>query len=160
MGGRGLQKWAGGVALILAVVTPGAPGAAEDAVPGFPADVNAQLARDKEISVATQRQDGSRSSAVPVWFAVVDDAIWFSTSPTSTKAKRIAAGSPMFVSVHGEKGPFIRTNAAIVKDAAMANRLGEIYAKKYWLAWLGMFRPRAQRLDEGEIVLIKLTPAP
>jgi general stress protein 26 len=148
----------GVVVTLIAIMTSAGHGVAEDTVREFPADVNAELARGKEISVATQRSDGSRSSAVPVWFAVVDNAIWFSTSPTSTKAKRIAAGSPMFVSVHGDKGPFIRTNAEIVKDAAMADRLGEIYAKKYWMAWLGLFRPSGQRVEEGQIVLIKLTP--
>ena len=26
----------------------------------------------------------------------------------------------------------------------MAERLGEIYAQKYWIAWLGFFRPSAR----------------
>jgi TusA-related sulfurtransferase len=38
------------------------------------------LAGNKEIYVATQRKDGKRSTAVPVWFALMDNAIWFTTS--------------------------------------------------------------------------------
>jgi len=133
---------------------------AEPAAPTFPADVTAQLATLKEIHVATQRKDGARSSVVPVWFAVADSAIWFSTSPTSNKAKRIQQGSLMFVSVQGENGPFIKTRAELLKDGAMADRLGTIYSDKYWIAWLGMFRPSRTRLEKGEIVLVKLTPAP
>jgi hypothetical protein len=50
--------------------------------------------------------------------------------------------------------------AEIVKDGAIADRLGEMYAQKYWMAWLGMFRPSHDKLEAGEDVLIHLTPAP
>jgi hypothetical protein len=132
---------------------------AEQLSQGFPSDVVVHLASAKEIYIATERKSGKRSAVAPVWFAVVDNAIWFATSPASNKAKRVAHGSPMYVSVDGKNGPFMKTKAEIVKDGAMADRLGEIYAKKYWLAWLGMYRPSRTRLETGQIVLIKLTPA-
>jgi hypothetical protein len=130
---------------------------ADEGTPGFPAPVVAALSRIDEIYVATARKDGSRSKPAPVWFAFVDGAIWFATSPDSHKAGRVGKGSPIFLSVDGKKGPFIETRAEIVNDGAMADRLGRIYADKYWIAWLGLFRPSRARLEAGKIVLLKLT---
>ncbi len=126
----------------------------------FPADFVARLDESSEIYVGTQRKDGSRSSVVPVWFAYIDGAIWFSSKPSSHKVKRVEKGSPLYVSATAAEGPFIETKAEIVKDAGVADRLGAIYAQKYWLAWIGYQRPSAARLETGEIVLLKLTPMP
>jgi len=125
----------------------------------FPADVVAQLNQSKEIYVATVRKNGTRSAAVPVWFAFMDDAIWFTTGPESHKGRRVQKGSPMFVSVQGKDGPFITTKAEVVKDGAIAERLGELYSKKYWIAWLGFFRPSRARNESGKTILLRLTPA-
>ncbi len=130
----------------------------EDAA-GFPPQAVTALQRRDEIHVATVRKDGSRSEPAPVWFAFIDGAIWFATSPDSHKARRVGKGSPMFVSVDGKKGPFVETRAEIVNDGAMADRLGQIYADKYWIAWLGLFRPSRARLEAGKIVLLRLTPS-
>ena len=132
---------------------------AEELARSFPADFAARLATAKEIYVATQRKDGTRSAVVPVWFALMDNAIWFTTSPDSHKVKRVKRGSPLFVSVEGKHGPFIKTKVEIIKDGALADRLGEIYAKKYWIAWLGFFRPSRTRNESGKTVLLKVTPA-
>jgi hypothetical protein len=132
---------------------------AERAPTGFPPAFVAQLQNAKEIYVATQRKDGTRSAAVPVWFGLMDDAIWFTTGPTSHKAKRVRKGSPVFVSVEGKDGPFIKTKAEIIKDGAVADRLGAIYSKKYWIAWAGFFRPSRARNESGKTILLKLTPA-
>jgi hypothetical protein len=151
------------MAAIMAIATLAcalAPAMAEELTQGFPADFAAHLARNKEIYVATVRKDGSRSTAVPVWFGVMDNAIWFTTSPGSHKARRVRRGSPLLVSVESKDGPFIKTKAEIVLDGAVADRLGEVYARKYWIAWLGFFRPSRARNESGKTVLIRLTPAP
>jgi hypothetical protein len=124
----------------------------------FPPDFMAKLQENKEIHVATQRKDGSRSSAVPVWFVVIDGVLWSSTGPNTIKARRVERGSPMFVSVSGEDGPFIETKAEIVKDPEIAEQMGRLYADKYWIAWMGFFRPSAERVRSGEIVLLKMAP--
>ncbi len=90
----------------------------------------------------------------------MDNAIWFTTSPGSHKARRVMRGSPLFVSVEGKEGPFLRTTAEVVKDGALADRLGEIYTQKYWIAWLGFFRPSRARNESGKTILLRLTPAP
>ncbi|MBP1684602.1 MAG: Pyridoxamine 5'-phosphate oxidase like [Deltaproteobacteria bacterium] len=127
--------------------------------PRFPAELLSQLLRSKEIYVATQRKDGRRSAAAPVWFGVVDDTIWFATRTGSHKANRIRRGSPVYVSVKGKDGPFVETRAEISTDGGMADRLGEIYAQKYWRAWVGMFRPGHKKIAAGTDVLVHLTPA-
>ena len=132
---------------------------AEELVRGFPPDFAVQLTRSKEIYVATQRKDGTRSQVVPVWFGLMDNAIWFTTSPGSHKGRRIKHGSPLFVSVEGKDGPFVLAKAEVVKDPAVAERLGEIYSKKYWIAWLGLFRPSRARVESGKVLLIKVTPS-
>jgi len=131
---------------------------ADQPVPGLPPDVAQQLTQAKEIYVATLRKDGQRSKAVPVWFAVMDGAVWFTTGPSSHKAKRIKRGSPLLMSVQGADGPFIKMKAEIVHDGALADRLGKIYSDKYWIAWLGFFRPSRARNESGKTILLKLTP--
>ena len=151
-----------GAATILAITVFAATSTmamADEVIKGFPADFAAHLARAKEIYVATQRKDGSRSDVVPVWFGLMDNAIWFTTSPDSHKAKRVMHGSPLFVSVEGKDGPFVTVKAEVIKDGALADRLGEIYKEKYWIAWLGFFRPSRARNESGKTVLLRLTPA-
>jgi len=131
---------------------------ADQSVPGLPPDVAQQLTQAKEIYVATLRKDGQRSKAVPVWFAVMDGAVWFTTGPSSHKAKRIKRGSPLLMSVQGADGPFLKMKAEIVQDGALADRLGKIYSDKYWIAWLGFFRPSRARNESGKTILLKLTP--
>lgn len=132
-----------------------------DPVPAsFPPEFVAQLDKIKEIYVATDRKDGTRSKPVPVWFGYMDNALWFTTGPDSHKGKRVQRGSPMYVSAQGAGGPFIKTKVEIIKDGAAAERLGQLYAQKYWIAWLGFFRPSRARNESGKTILLKLTPAP
>jgi general stress protein 26 len=129
-------------AMVLAALTP---------------EMNAVLKDADLIYVATARKSGSRSKAAPIWFAVIDDAIWINTGATSAKVKRVKRGSPMWFATK-QDGPFVEAKAEIVTDGASADRLGEVYRQKYWIAWLGFFRPNAARVASGKTVLIKLTP--
>jgi hypothetical protein len=131
----------------------------EQAAATFPPEFVAALDTVKEIYVATERKDGTRAKPVPVWFGYMDNAVWFTTSPDSHKGKRVKRGSPMWVSAQGEGGPYIKTKAEIIKDGAVADRLGAIYSKKYWIAWAGFFRPSRSRNESGKTVLLRLTPA-
>jgi general stress protein 26 len=131
-----------------------------DETSSFPPEFMNKLNQEKQIYVATERKNGTRSTAAPVWFGVIDDAIWFATLTNSYKAKRVKRGSPMYISLEGKDGPFTKAKAEIVRDGAMAQRLGEIYSRKYWIAWLGMFRPSREKIESGKNVLIRLTPLP
>lgn len=137
--------------LAVAMVVTAAAGA-------LPADVQQALRTQKEIWVATRRADGSRSTAAPIWFWWDGTNLYFSTGPDTHKAKRIRAGSPVYFSVAGNAGPFFEGSPEIIDNLQLVERLGDEYAKKYWIAWLGFFRPRAARVSSGKTVVVKVVP--
>jgi len=147
------------IAALESLSNPVVPAMTEPASASFPPDFVAQLDKIKEIYVATERKDGTRSKPVPVWFGYMDNALWFTTAPDSHKGKRVQRGSPMYVSAQGPQGPFIKTKVDVVKDGATAERLGQLYSQKYWIAWLGFFRPSRARNESGKTILLRLTPA-
>ncbi len=110
------------------------------------------------IYVATRRRNGALSEIRPIWFMYVDGQIFFTTEPTSWKAKRIAAGSPLYIWVGAEDGPFLEGAATPVTDPAFIDRMGERYAEKYWIAWLGLFKPRSSRVTAGKTAAYLVTP--
>lgn len=102
------------------------------------------------IYTATQRKDGSLSESVPIWFMYDGDKVFFTTEPDSWKAKRIARGSPLFINVGSKDGPKLVGKATPVTDPALVDRMGQAYSDKYWIAWLGLFRPRSGRVTTGK----------
>ena len=124
----------------------------------FPADITAALRTSKQIYVATHRANGSRSKVVPVWFMFDGDAIYFATSPTSYKARRIRKGSPLEVWVGSADGPHFVGKAEVLRDPDLAARMAPAYSQKYWIAWLGFFRPDPERVRSGKTVLVKVQP--
>jgi PPOX class probable F420-dependent enzyme len=122
-------------------------------------DVAAALRTSKQIYVATRRADGSQSKVVPVWFMFDGDAVYFTTGPDSYKAKRIRKGSPLLVWVGSASGPHFEGKAELVKDTALAERMGAHYSQKYWIAWIGFFRPSADRVGSGKTVIVKVKPS-
>jgi PPOX class probable F420-dependent enzyme len=116
-----------------------------------------QLQTAKEIYVATRRANGEWSAAVPVWFVYEGDTVYLTTAPTSHKARRIKSGSPVHIWVGSKDGPSFTGKAEIVEDLAVVERMGDAYKQKYWIAWLGLFRPRASRVASGKTVAIKVT---
>ena len=109
------------------------------------------------LYVATRRKSGTRSTIAPIWFIYENGDVLFTTSPTSWKAKRIGRGSPLYIWVGREDGPFLIGQAQPVTDPAVISRMGEEYSKKYWIAWLGFFRPRPDRVSEGKTVAYRVT---
>ena len=140
--------------MIVAAVTAGAQ--------ALSADVQTALQTHKEIHIATRRANGSRSAAVPVWFwwDAANQVLYTSTSPEAHKAKRIRKGSPVYVSVQGKDGPFFEGTAELVTDLQLVEHVGAAYANKYWIAWLGLFRPRPERVRAGKTVVVKVVLKP
>jgi hypothetical protein len=126
---------------------------------GFAPDVVDALKSSKEIYVATKRANGSQSKVVPVWFMYDGDAVYFATAPDSHKAKRIAHGSPLLVWVGSANGPHFVGKASLVKDPEVAAKMAPVYSQKYWIAWLGLFRPNPERVRTGKTVLVKVVPS-
>jgi hypothetical protein len=140
-----------GYGLVLCLCALAVPGMAMDA------EMATALREQKEIYVATRRADGSRSSAAPVWFWSDGQSVYFTTGPDSHKAKRIRRGSPVYVSVEGKEGPFVEGAVEIITDLELVARLGDEYKKKYWIAWLGLFRPRPERVRTGKTMAVKVS---
>src|SRR5262249_18744277 len=95
----------------------------------LPPETEAALRTSDLIYVATRRHNGALSAIKPIWFYYDGDKIFFTTSPDSWKAKRIAAGSPLYIWVGSEKGPFVEGAAEAVTDPALVDRMGDAYAK-------------------------------
>jgi hypothetical protein len=127
-------------------------------IAGFAPDVAGALRSSKEIYVATKRADGSQSKVVPVWFMYDGEAVYFSTAPKSYKARRIRHGSPLFVWVGSATGPHFVGKATLEKDPELAARMAPEYSRKYWIAWLGFFRPDPERVRAGKTILVKVVP--
>ncbi|MGH7923956.1 MAG: pyridoxamine 5'-phosphate oxidase family protein [Candidatus Binatus sp.] len=141
--------------LLIALVVPTANALAATSV----RDANA-LAKGTYIYIATVRKDGNQSKAVPVWFiATGDNQVLIETSPTSWKAKRIRRGSPALVWIGARTGPAFIGKAEIVDDKALQDQVIAEYPKKYLLARIGFARPSRAKLDSGQIVVIRISPA-
>ena len=128
----------------------------------FPATVAEALKTSKNLYVATKRKDGTQSAVAPIWFMNDGEAVYFTTTPTSHKAKRIASGSPLLVWVGAENGPHFVGKAEILRDPvgapAVAEKMAPAYDQKYWISWMGFFRPRADRVRDGKTLIVRVTP--
>ena len=126
----------------------------------LPASFVESLKTEKQIYVASQRADGSHSKAVPIWFWWDGSHVYFTTSPDSYKARRIRRGSPIFFSFEGADGPFVQGRPELIDDLDVVARMGEAYNEKYWIAWMGFFRPRPDRVAEGKTIAVRVTFEP
>ena len=128
------------------------------ATAGFAPEVVSALERSKDLYVATERKNGSLSKVSPIWFMYDGDALYFTTVPESYKAKRVKLGRPLHIWVGAADGPHFVAPGEIVTDPAVAERMAPVYDDKYWISWLGFFRPRPNRVAEGKTVIIKVRP--
>jgi PPOX class probable F420-dependent enzyme len=116
------------------------------------------LRTENYIYVATRRLNGQWSTAAPVWFMYDGEGLYFTTAPSSYKAHRIHRRSPVKIWVGSKDGPSFEARAQFVKDGALAERMGKFYSNKYWIAWLGFFKPRPARVGSGKTLIVKVTP--
>jgi PPOX class probable F420-dependent enzyme len=123
-------------------------------------EVREALGSAKELYVATRRGDGSTSKAAPIWFMFDGNAVYFTTTPGSHKAKRIARGSPVLVWVGSQTGPHFVGRGEVLHDPVLAEKMAPVYDQKYWISWLGFFRPRPDRVRDGKTVIVRVTPLP
>ncbi len=116
------------------------------------------LKTESYIYVATRRMNGQWSTPAPVWFMYDGEGLYFTTAPSSHKAHRIHRGSAVKIWVGTKDGPSFEGKAQFVRDAPLAERMGKAYSDKYWIAWLGFFKPRPARVGSGKTLLVKVTP--
>ena len=48
--------------------------------------------------------------------------------------------------------------AELGTDPAVAARIASVYAQKYWIAWMGLFKPNPERVRSGKTVIVKVRP--
>jgi len=150
-----LSRLLAAAVLLAALAAPAATAIAA----ASPRDADA-LAKSTYIYIATVRKDGNQSTAVPVWFIpTADNQVLIETSPTSWKAKRIKRGSPALIWIGTSTGPAFIGKAEIVQDQTLQDQVIEGYPKKYLLARIGYARPTRAKLDSGQIVVIRISPA-
>ena len=124
----------------------------------FRPDLHQALERARQLYVTTERKDGTQSTVSPIWFMYDGDAVYFTTAPGSFKAKRIAKGRPLTIHVGTEDGPVVVGKAEKVTDPAYIDKMGAAYDKKYWISWMGFFRPRGDRVTSGKTMAYVVDP--
>jgi hypothetical protein len=147
-----LPQLIGAAAILAAIATPAIAATT-------PRDAGA-LSKATYIYIATVRKDGNQSKAAPVWFiTTADKQVLIETSPTSWKAKRIKRGSPAMIWIGTRTGPAFIGKAEIVTDTKLQDQVIAEYPKRYLLARIGFARPSRAKLDSGQIVVIRISPA-
>jgi len=127
---------------------------------GFPEDLHRALEQARQLYVATERKDGSRSTLSPVWFMYDGSAVHFTTAPGSWKAKRAARGGTLHVWIGRKDGPYWTGVMTLQRDPVLADRMRPVYRKRYWLAWLGLVCPSGARVTAGKSLIVSVTPRP
>jgi general stress protein 26 len=122
------------------------------------ATIEKALTTESYIYVATRRANGEWSTSAPIWFCYDAGAIYFTTGPSSHKGRRIRRGSPVRIWVGRKDGPLIEGEAQVITEPALIERMSTAYGQKYWIAWLGFFRPRVSRVASGKTLAVRVTP--
>jgi PPOX class probable F420-dependent enzyme len=90
-----------------------------------------RLAQARNYWISTTRPDG-RPHAMPVWGVWLDDAFYFSSAPSSRKAKNLAANPAIVVHLEsGDEVVVLEGRAEHVTDEDILRRLSEDYSRKY-----------------------------
>lgn len=90
-----------------------------------------RLEASRNYWVATMAPDG-RPHVMPVWGLWLDDAFWFSTGPTSRKAKNIARDPRCTVTTErADEAVIVEGEAAPTNDREALRRFVALYKQKY-----------------------------
>jgi PPOX class probable F420-dependent enzyme len=90
-----------------------------------------RLERARNYWVSTTRPDG-RPHAMPVWGLWHEDAFYFSSAPSSRKARNLVANSAVVVHLEsGDEVVVVEGRAEQATDEELLGRLSEDYTRKY-----------------------------
>jgi uncharacterized protein len=122
----------------------------------------ADLARERYVSLATFRRNGAEVRT-PIWFAIMDDALWMVTAGDSGKVKRLrndprvrVAPSDVRGYVHG---PWRAGTARMATDPAeIAAAHAMLRAKYGWqVVMLDFFARLSGRIKRRAWLAVRLT---
>lgn len=112
-----------------------------------------RLSRSHDYWVTSVWPDG-RPHTMPVWGVWLDDALWFSSSLGSRKARNLAADPRCTVATdHAQEPVVVEGHAVIVRDLAAIERFLEQSNAKYVTSYELDF------LDPDQNATIRVTPA-
>ena len=110
--------------------------------------VRERMASARNYWVGTTRPD-SRPHAAPVWGVWLDEALYFSTSPSSRKGLNLGANPAVVVHLEsGDEVVIIEGTVEAVDDPTLLARMADVYEAKY------QFRPDAT----GDAIVYRLRP--
>jgi PPOX class probable F420-dependent enzyme len=90
-----------------------------------------RLAQARNYWISTTRPDG-RPHAMPVWGVWLDDAFYFSSAPTSRKARNLEANPAVVVHLEsGDEVVILEGRAEQVVDEGLLQRVSDDYTGKY-----------------------------
>jgi PPOX class probable F420-dependent enzyme len=90
-----------------------------------------QLTAARNYWICTTRRDGS-PHAMPVWGVWLDNAVWFSTSPDSTKGRNMARDPRIVVHLEsGEETVVLEGEVERPGDQDGLRRFADTYEQKY-----------------------------
>jgi len=99
-------------------------------IPTSWAEVALRLAQARSYWIVTHRPDG-RPHAAPVWGVWLDGRVCFSTSPSSVKARNLAADPRVTVHLESADNVVILDGTAEPVDGDYLRRADAAYAAKY-----------------------------
>ncbi|MDQ6875610.1 MAG: pyridoxamine 5'-phosphate oxidase family protein [Actinomycetota bacterium] len=121
-------------------------------IPTSWAEVALRLEQARSYWIVTRRPDG-RPHAAPVWGVWLDGRVCFSTSPSSVKARNLAADPRVTVHLESADNVVILDGTAEPVDGDYLGRADAAYASKYVIPRTG------ERCGLGEGPAWAVTPA-
>ena len=122
-------------------------------------DLERALRESTYVYIQSERKTGDFSKPAEIWYFYDQNAIIVGTRPTSWRVRRIKAGrTKARIAVGKADGPAFEATGAVVKDAALEQRMMEEFARKYpegWKRYADSFR---DGFKTGDRVLVRYTP--
>ena len=126
---------------------------------GLAPEVTRALQESKYVYVQSERKTGALGKPAEIWFHYEGSAVYVGTRPSSWRVRRIKAGRPRArIAVGKVDGPAFEATGALVRDAALDQRLMDDFARKYPEGWSRHAESFREGFKTGERVLVRYTP--
>src|SRR5207247_5269841 len=103
---------------------------------GLSPELDRALHEAKYVYIRSERKSGELGKAAEIWFYYDGKAVYVGTPPTSWRVRRIKAGrTKARLAVGKADGPAFDATGAVVRDAAVEQKLMDEYARKYPEGW-------------------------
>jgi hypothetical protein len=126
---------------------------------GLAPEIDKALREATYVYVQSERKTGEWSKPAEIWFHYEDGKVYVGTRPTSWRVRRIGwKRTKARIAVGKQDGPAFEARGALVKDAALEERLMADYAKKYPDGWTKFEKSFRDGFKSGDRVVVRYTP--